>query len=143
NLLACVVYAQSVRLGPAELPAFHAGAFAIALVLHGLASTLVGVLYGAMLPMLPRRPILLGGLIAPVLWSGALHSLLGLLNPVLQRQIDGFWFIASQVAFGIVAGLVVMRQSRGPTRETVSFALRAGIEAPGLIPPHESEGSRR
>jgi hypothetical protein len=142
NLLASVVYAQSVKLGPAELLAFHADAFAIALGLHGLASTLVGVLYGAMLPMLPRRPILLGGLIAPVLWSGALHSILGLLNPELQRRIDWVWFIASQVAFGIVAGLVVVRQSRRPTRENVSFALRAGVEAPGLIPPHGSEGSR-
>src|SRR5262247_840391 len=139
NLLACVVYAESVKLGPAELLTFHADAFAIALVLHGLASTLVGVVYGAMLPMLPRRPILLGGLIAPVLWSGALHSILGLLNPVLQHQIDWLWFIASQVGFGVVAGLVVVRQSRTPTRENVSFALRAGIEAPGLIPPHGGE----
>jgi hypothetical protein len=140
NLLACVVYAQAMKLGPAELLAFHADAFAIAVGLHGLASTLVGVLYGAMLPMLPRRPILLGGLIAPVLWSGALHSILGLLNPVLQHQIDWLWFIASQVGFGIVAGLVVVRQTRTPTRENVSFALRAGVEAPGLIPPHGSEG---
>jgi len=138
NLLACVVYAQSVKLGPAELLAFHADSFAIALVLHGIASTLVGILYGAMLPMLPRRPILLGGLIAPVLWSGALHSLLGVLNPELQHRIDWLWFVASQVAFGIVAGLVVVRQSRTPTRENVSFALRAGVEAPGIIPPHGS-----
>src|SRR5262245_12029489 len=142
NLLACVVYAQSVKLVPAGLLTFHADSFAIALLLHGLASTLVGILYGAMLPMLPRRPILLGGLIAPIMWSGALHSILGLLNPILQRQIDWPWFVASQVAFGIVAGLVVVRQSRRPTRENVSFALRAGVEAPGLIPPHGSEGSR-
>src|SRR5499433_519184 len=142
NLLACVVYAEAVKLGPAELPQFHADAFAIAFGLHALASTLVGILYGAMLPMLPRQPILLGGLIAPVLWSGALHSMLGLLNPVLQHQIDWLWFIASQVAFGIVAGRVVLRQSRRPTRENVSFALRAGIEAPGIIPPHGSEGRR-
>ena len=140
NLLACVVYAQAVKLGPAELLRFHTDSFAIALVLHGLASTLVGILYGAMLPMLPRRPILLGGLIAPVLWSGALYSLLGLLNPALQRQIDWLWFVASQVAFGIVAGLVVVRQSRTPTSENVSFALRAGIEAPGIIPPRGTDG---
>jgi hypothetical protein len=142
NLLACVVYAQSVKLGPAELLTFHADAFAIAVFLHGLASTLVGILYGAMLPMLPRRPILLGGLIAPVLWSGVLYSILGLLNPELQRRIDWLWFVASQVAFGIVAGLVVVRQSRRPTRENVSFALRAGVEAPGITPAHGSEGSR-
>jgi hypothetical protein len=85
--------------------------------------------------MLPRRPILLGGLIAPVLWSGTLYSILGLLNPVLQSRIDWLWFIASQVAFGVTAGLVVVRQRRVPTHENVAFALRAGIEAPGILPP--------
>jgi hypothetical protein len=96
------------------------------------------LLYGAMLPMFARRPIVLGGLIAPVLWSGLLYSILGLLNPLLESHIDWFWFTASQVAFGIVAGIVVMRQSRVTTRENVPFALRAGIEAPGIIPPRGS-----
>jgi len=36
------------------------------------------------------------------------------------------------MGFGIVAGLVVMRQSRMPTSENLPFAMRAGIEAPGL-----------
>jgi hypothetical protein len=142
NLLASVVYAESVKLGPSEMLTFHPDSFAIALVLHGVASTLVGVLYGAMLPMFARRPIVLGGLIAPMLWSGALHSILGVTNPVLQSRIDWPWFIASQVAFGIVAGLIVIRQSRLPTRENVSFALRAGVEAPGLISPRGSGGGR-
>src|SRR5215510_12266919 len=37
NLLASVVYAQSVKLTPAALLTFHADAFLIALALHGLA----------------------------------------------------------------------------------------------------------
>jgi hypothetical protein len=41
-----------------------------------------------------------------------------------------------------VAGLVVIRHSRMPTRENLSFAMRAGIEAPGMIPPGES-GEKR
>ena len=138
NLLAAVVYAQSLRLGPGQLNSFHADSFAIALGLHGLVSVLVGLLYGAMLPMFPRRPIVLGGLIGPVLWSGLLYSILGLLNPLLASHIDWYWFIASQVAFGIVAGIVVIRQQRIPTSENVSFAMRAGIEAPGIIPPRET-----
>jgi hypothetical protein len=142
NLLAAVVYAQSLRLDPAQLNSFHADSFAIALALHGLVSTLVGLLYGAMLPMFARRPIILGGLIAPVLWSGVLYLMLGLLNPLLESRIDWVWFMASQVAFGIVAGIVVISQSRMPTRENLSFALRAGIEAPGIIPPGGSGGRR-
>ena len=137
NLLAAVVYAQSLALDPTQLYSFHADSFAIALGLHALVSTLVGVLYGVMLPMFARRPIVLGGLIAPVLWSGLLYFTLGLLNPLLESRIDWVWFMASQFAFGIVAGIVVLWQSRIPTRENVSFALRAGIEAPGIIPPRE------
>ena len=142
NLLAAAVYAQSLKLGPAQLNSFHADSFVIALILHVLVSTLVGLLYGAMLPMFARRPIILGGLIAPALWSGLLYTMLGLLNPMLASRIDWIWFMASQIAFGIVAGLVVMRHSRMPTRENLSFALRAGIEAPGMIPPQES-GEKR
>jgi len=143
NLLAAVIYRESLRLGPAQLHSFHADAFVIAFVLHGLVSVFVGLLYGAMLPMFPRRPIVLGGLIAPVLWSGLLYTILGLLNPLLASHIDWFWFVASQVAFGIVAGLVVVRQARIPTSENVSFVLRAGIEASGTIPPRESGEERR
>jgi hypothetical protein len=138
NLLAAVAYAESLKLGPAQLYSFHADAFAIALVLHGLVSTLVGLLYGAMLPMFARRPIVLGGLIGPVLWSGLLYTILGLLNPLLASHIDWPWFIASQVAFGIVAGIVVARQSRMLTRENLPFAMRVGIEAPGITPPREN-----
>jgi hypothetical protein len=133
NLLAAGIYTQSANLEPAQLNAFHAGPFVVALILHGLVSTLVGLLYGAMLPMFPRRPIILGGLIAPVLWSGLLYSILGLLNPVLESHINWFWFMASQIGFGVVAGLVVIRQSRVPTRENLPFAVRAGIEAPGMM----------
>jgi hypothetical protein len=139
NLLAAVIYSESLKLGPTQMKAFHADGFAIAFVLHGFVSILVGLLYGAMLPMFPRRPILLGGLVAPVLWSGLLYTILGLLNPLLASHIDWPWFIASQAAFGIVAGLVVVRQSRMPTRENIAFALRAGIEAPGIILPRERE----
>ena len=142
NLLAASVYAQSLKLDVSQLNAFHADSFAIALMLHALVSITVGLLYGAMLPMFAHRPILLGGLIGPVLWSGLLYSMLSLLNPMLEGYIDWIWFIASQVAFGIVAGLVVVRQPRVPTRENVAFAIRAGVEAPGITSPHPSGEDR-
>jgi hypothetical protein len=138
NLLAATVYAQSLKLGPAQLNSFHADSFAIALFLHGIGSTFVGLLYGAMLPMFARRPIILGGLIAPVLWSGLLYSIMQLLNPLLASHINWIWFMASQIAFGVVAGIVVVRQERVSTRENLPFMVRAGIEAPGIMPPRES-----
>jgi hypothetical protein len=142
NLLAATVYAESLKLGPAQLNSFHAESFAIALVLHGIGSIFVGLLYGAMLPMFARRPIVLGGLIAPVLWSGLLYSIMELLNPLLASRINWFWFMASQIAFGVVAGIVVVRQERVSTRENLPFIVRAGIEAPGIIPPRE-HGEKR
>jgi len=133
NLLAASVYGQSLKMGPAELNSFHLDSFLIALGLHALISITVGLLYGAMLPMFTRRPIVLGGLIAPVLWSGLIYSMLGLLNPMLESHINWYWFVASQVAFGLVAGLVVVRQSRMLTHENLPFAMRAGVEAPGIM----------
>jgi hypothetical protein len=137
NLLAAVVYAPSELPSDAQLVSFHAGLFFIAVILHITGSALVGLLYGAMLPMIAHRPILLGGLIAPILWSGLLYTMLGLINPLLESRIRWGWFSASQIAFGVVAGLVVLRQSRVRTRENIPFAIRAGIEAPGMMPPRD------
>jgi hypothetical protein len=142
NLLAATVYAESLKLGPAQLNSFHTDSFVIALVLHGIGSIFVGLLYGAMLPMFSRRPIVLGGLIAPVLWSGLLYALMELLNPLLASRINWLWFLASQIAFGVVAGLVVVRQQRISTSENLPFLLRAGIEAPGIMRAREDEERR-
>ena len=142
NLLAATVYAQSLKLGPAQLNSFHASSFAIALVLHAIGSIFVGLLYGAMLPMFARRPIVLGGLIGPVLWSGLLYSIMELLNPLLASRVDWIWFMASQIAFGVVAGIVVVRQERVSTRENLPFLVRAGVEAPGIMAPREG-GEKR
>jgi len=142
NLLAATVYAESLKLGPAQLNSFHADNFGIALLLHGIGSIFVGLLYGAMLPMFAHRPIVLGGLVGPVLWSGLLYSMMQLLNPLLASHVNWFWFIASQIAFGVVAGLVVVRQNPVSTSENLPFIMRAGIEAPGIMPPREG-GEKR
>jgi hypothetical protein len=143
NLLAATAYSEFLRFGTASLDTFHLGSFSIAVVIHLLTSLLVGLLYGAMLPMFPRRPILLGGIIAPILWTGLLYSILELLNPLLNKHIDWLWFIASQFAFGIVAGLVVMRQERVPTEQFVPFSIRAGIEAPGMTREKQGPGGSK
>jgi hypothetical protein len=142
NLLAATVYAQSLQLSPVQLNSFHVDSFGIALVLHGIGSVFVGLLYGAMLPMFARRPIVLGGLIAPVLWSGLLYSIIELLNPLLASRINWAWFMASQIAFGVVAGIVVVRQERVSTRENLPFVVGAGVEAPGTILPPGKRGKR-
>ena len=132
NLLAAAAYAKSFEVDRASLTAFHLGSFLLAVVIHVVTSLLVGLLYGAMLPMFSRRPILLGGIVAPILWTGLLRSVLGLIDPLLNQLISWPWFIASQFAFGIVAGLVVVQQQRVRIRQFLPFLMRAGFEAPGI-----------
>jgi hypothetical protein len=142
NLLAATAYSQTMKLGPDTLHAFHLDSFLLAALIHLFTSVLVGLLYGAMLPMIPRHPIFLGGIVAPVLWSGLLRSMLDLINPLLSQRIDWWWFIASQFAFGIVAGLVVVRQQRVPVKQFLPFAVRAGIETPGAMAQKKREDHR-
>jgi hypothetical protein len=140
NLLAAGFFPNAAGLPTSEIAAFHIGPLLIASAIHLITCLLVGLLYGATLPMLPRRPIVLGGLVAPVAWSGLLHSVLGVVNPVMNQRIDWFWFVLSQVGFGIGAGLVVSQQERVQTLQRLPLAVRAGIEAPGLVREHEEGG---
>ena len=133
NLLAGTLYTPAATPSMESMMHFRVDWFLFALALHITMCLLVGVLYGAMLPMLPTRPIILGGVIAPLLWTGLLYQILGYINPLLDQRIDWKWFAASQVAFGVVAGLVVVRQNKVWTHENVPLALRAGVEAPGLM----------
>jgi len=143
NLLAGILYAPSATPAVEEMLHFHIGWFLFALAMHITMCLLVGLLYGTMLPLLPRRPDLLGGIVGPLLWTGLLYHIIGYINPLLGQRINWWWFAASQAAFGIVAGLVVKRQSRVWTAENLPLALRAGIEAPGLTEGREEEEDKR
>ena len=132
NLLAAGFLPSTMTDTVAKLSAFNSNTLLIAATIHLITSLLVGLLYGAMLPMLPRRPALLGGLVAPLMWTGLIHSTLGIVNPVLNQRIDWFWFVASQVAFGVVAGIVVARQERIRTWQRLPLSVRSGMEATGM-----------
>ncbi len=126
-----------------EMMHFRLSAFLTANIIQGATTLLVGVLYGAMLPMWPRRPILLGGIIAPALWTGLLHSVLGIVNPFLADHIDWWSFAASQVFFGLVAGYTVTRLGHLERLAQVPLAVRLGLEAPGLHRGHEGDENKR
>jgi hypothetical protein len=143
NLLAGSLYAPSAMPTVDELRHFRFDWFLYASALHLFTSLLVGFLYGAMLPMLSGHPILLGGVTTPLIWTGLLHEVLAFVNPLMDERINWWWFAASQVAFGVVAGLVVARQEKVLTAENVPLAMRAGIEAPGIIPERRDEDDRR
>jgi len=132
NLLAAAGSARISAMSYDQLLAFDGVGLVLAIIFHAVGSALVGLLYAIALPMFPRRPILLGGVLAPLFWSGMLYAGLGIINPALQAQIHWGWFMASQFAFGLVAGFVVNRHEPIATMQYVPFAIRAGIEAPGL-----------
>ena len=132
NLLGGAGVTQWSKLSVDQIAQFHWGGLLVACVIQAAVSILVGLLYGAMLPMLPRHPIILGGILAPVLWTGVIHATLGTINPVLDSNISWGWFLVSQITFGIVAGWVVAQQERIRTAQSMPFILRMGVETPGL-----------
>ena len=141
NLLAAGFYPG--RSTTEQIAAFHWDSLLIATLVHVLCSLLVGLVYGATLPMFPRRPVLLGGIVAPVLWSGLLHSVLDVINPVLNGRIDWPWFVVSQIGYGVVAGAIVSRRERVRTWQYLPLAVRAGVEAPGAIDRKNGENPPR
>jgi hypothetical protein len=137
NLLAAVAVPVSRNLGLEELKAFHGLALIVAFISHGVLSLLVGLLYAAMLPMLPRHPAFWGGLMTPLMWTGLIWAFLDVINPTLNQHIDWRWFIASQVAFGMIGGFVIARSERIETMQTWPMAARAGLETPQVDPEQE------
>jgi hypothetical protein len=131
NLLAAGGFMSWAGASDQFLAEFHLYGLLAALGIHALASVLIGLLYGAMLPMFPRWPILTCGFIAPFLWTGILHSALGVISPILDQRIQWGWFVASQIAFGLVCGYVVNMdvKVRTPQFRALPFAVRAGIHA--------------
>jgi hypothetical protein len=128
NLLAAAGSATLSTAPDTVLMAFHRDGFLLALVIHAALSVLVGLLYGALLPMFPWHPAFWGGIVAPLMWTGLIAASLEVLNPALNARIDWGWFIATQVAFGLVAGFVVNRSTRIATFQHAPLAVRAGLE---------------
>jgi hypothetical protein len=134
NLLAAMAIPGWSDRSTSFLSSFQLEGLLVAGVVHALASVLVGLLYGAILPMFPWEPIATAGFLAPIFWSGLLYGGLAAVNPTMNRRIDWLWFIASQIAFGLVAGFVVNLhvRVRTPQFQARPFAERAGLISQGM-----------
>jgi hypothetical protein len=130
NLLAAGGFVSWGNASDAFLSTFHLEGLLAASAIHIVTSLLVGLLYGAMLPMFPWKPIFTAGFAAPFLWTGLLYSALGVISPILDQRIDWLWFVLSQITFGLVCGFVVNLQVRVRTAQfrSLPFTVRAGLE---------------
>jgi hypothetical protein len=113
NLLAGMVIRMDVN---EDLGQFHASWLVTAMVIHAVMSLVFGLVYGSLLPRLPRipGPMAWGGLLMPLLWTGVSYSLMGVVNPTLAQVVDWPWFVVSQFVFGVAAAIVVVNSETVP-----------------------------
>ncbi len=128
NLLAAMILPQFAdnsleRLGQFDLPALLVGT-----VIHLTVSVIVGLFFGVLLPTLPRSPVFWGGVVSPLLWTGAIYSFMGVLNPVMSQHVDWLWFVASQVVYGLTVGIVVVRTEKITSKRIGSDPVRTDRE---------------
>jgi len=134
NLLAGSVLPGVEHAEFSRLLEFDGTALALAALMHLTLSPLVGLVYAALLPMLPGRPLVWGGIVAPLAWTAVAWPALGMLDPALAEHVSWPWFIASQVAFGLATGFVISRVEPIETLQMLPLVQRAGVESPGVSP---------
>jgi hypothetical protein len=130
NLLAAAGVPSLAIATKAALLKFSAAGLLVGSIAHLSLSVLVGLLYSAVLPMLPRKfEWLWGGIVIPLMWSGLIFATIKFINPTLQAAVDWTWFVVCQVAFGAVCGFVVFKSGKVETMQTWSLAAKLGVEA--------------
>jgi hypothetical protein len=83
---------------------------ALGIAIHIVVSLVLGLVYGVLMPMLPKvpKPLAWGALLMPLLWTAVNFVALGMVNPLIRAKIEWPWFILSQFVFGVVAATVFM-----------------------------------
>jgi hypothetical protein len=114
NLLAAMLLPRFAHTSAQQLEAFSLAGILAGLAIHAVVSVSVGLCLAILWPTLPRWSLLWGGVAAPLLWSGGVYSLMGVLNPTMNVHVDWGWFVASQIGFGLSAGLVIIRTETIP-----------------------------
>ncbi len=87
NLLAGIVVPGISGATEAQLENFHLGALILAIFIHAALSVTFGLLFGVIsptLPPLPGGPVIAGGVLMPLLWTGFCYGFMGIINPLLQ-----------------------------------------------------------
>jgi hypothetical protein len=115
NLLAGIVVPGISGESAGQLEQFQPVALVVAIIIHATFSVTFGLLFGVVsptLPPVPGGPVIAGGVLMPLLWTGLCHSFMGIINPALQRHVNWFWFIVSQAVYGLAMSIVVVRTQK-------------------------------
>jgi hypothetical protein len=129
NLLAGMAVPGISGATEAQLEQFQLGALILAIVIHATLSLTFGLLFGVIsptLPPLPGGPVIAGGVLMPLLWTGFCYGFMGIINPLLQEFVSWPWFIASQVVYGLAMSVVVLSIEKVPVSQAGS---RLGMTA--------------
>jgi hypothetical protein len=117
NLLTGMVIPGISGATQAQLEQFSWTALLLAIVIHATISVAFGLFFGVVsptLPPLPGGPVIAGGVLMPILWTGLCYGFMGIVNPLLNEFVSWPWFIASQVVYGLVMSFVVIYSEKVP-----------------------------
>lgn len=118
NLLAGMVLPLPANMNAEQIESFlrnfHATYLLVGIAIHIVMSAVIGLIYGVLLPTLPEvpRPIAWGGLLMPIVWTGASYAAMQAVNPALTNEVRWSWFLLSQLVYGIVMPAVVLGAKR-------------------------------
>ena len=113
---------------PSDMASFHGVVVLSAGIIHILLSLGIGLVYASVLPMLPGHPRLWGGVVAPLVWTGAGFVCIELVEPSAAQSINWLVFILLQIVFGLTAGEVISRSEPVRTLQSFPLTTRAGLE---------------
>lgn len=115
-----------------QLLAFNGMAVAVGTGIHVVMSVFIGLVYGVMMPLIPRWPLFWAAIIMPVIWCGLTMASISVVNPALEHHIDWIWFIGAQVTFGLTCGWWILRTEKIDTMQNWSYLERIGMDSPGV-----------
>jgi hypothetical protein len=114
NLLAATAIRDFQTMTPEQLSEFTLSGLFVASILHFTVSIAIGLIFTALLPMLPGRPLLWSLIAGGVLWVFADIIFLLPLNPVMARLVDVPSFIIAHLVYTIILGLWMSRYEKVP-----------------------------
>jgi hypothetical protein len=127
NCLAAVVVPDLAVADEETLRRFSLGGLLAGIAMHIGGSLTTGIFMAATLPAIYSKVgrIVMGGAIMPIVWVLVLWWLLPVISPPMGRYVPWFWFSVSQIAYAVVAVLII-EHAQAPYRKQLQQAEQGG-----------------